>query len=137
MAQLRRSWPIRNGNARICFATEVETLLQEQERRLDNRLNTPVDKDSAPGFALLPTPAPTHALVLHPKIELLDIGRLTEAFTSVFHDQAANFHDIPIVAYIEGHFGVLLDQQNGHTLFSIEPPHNLANFTDKARGQPE
>src|SRR5581483_6321971 len=67
---------------------------------------------SSPGLPLLPAPLAARTLLLDAEIELLDVLFFHQSRARVGHDDAADFEHVAVVADLQRHVGVLLDQQD-------------------------
>src|SRR3990167_6576061 len=90
---------------------------------------------SPPCLFLFPAPLAAHAGFLHAEVELLDVLLLAQAIAAIFHDDAAVLQHIAVVRGVEGHVGVLVDQQDGGAALAVDSPHDLENLLGELRSQ--
>src|SRR5215471_5835716 len=92
---------------------------------------------STPGLAPLPAVAATSALFLDTEIEFLDIVALQQAFATAGHHDAADLQHVTEVGDLQGHVGVLLDEQDSDTALAVDANDDLEDFLHQLRRQPE
>src|SRR3990167_5499232 len=90
---------------------------------------------SPPCLFLFPAQLAAHAGFLHAEVELLDVLLLAQAIAAIFHDDAAVLQHIAVVRGVEGHVGVLLDQQDGGAALAVDAHHDLENLLGELRTQ--
>src|SRR5882757_7402231 len=75
---------------------------------------------SSPGLAFLPAPLAACALFLDAEIEFLDVFLLEEPGAGIGHDDAPDLQHVAKVGGLQGHVGVLLDQQDGDAALAVD-----------------
>ena len=79
-------------------------------------------------FRLFPAAPPAHALFLLAEVELLDVLTFEQVVTRTIHDHAAHFHHVSALRHTQCRIRVLLDQQDGQPLLTIQAPDNLEDL---------
>src|SRR3984893_12920738 len=92
---------------------------------------------SSPHLLSLPAAGTADAAVLDAEIELLDVVFLQKARAGIFHHDAADFQHITVVGEVQGHIRVLLDEENGHPLFPVDPADDVEDLLDEPGGEPQ
>src|SRR6267142_3890949 len=92
---------------------------------------------SAPSFLLLPAPLAPRASLLGAEIEFLDVLGVHQPLATVVHDDPADFQHIAVMRGFQRNFGVLLHQQDRHTLLFIDAPDDGEDLLHQDRRQPQ
>src|SRR5438874_1584717 len=103
----------RSSPARASSETRSSTFRPPNASDTALTSSSAIPPPAAPVLLDVPVAAPRRAAA-GAEVELTHVGMLAQPLRHAVQDDAAVLHDVAVVGQVEGHLGVLLDQEKRH-----------------------